>query len=170
MKPTELRTLFSEPEQTLLVRTEAARLAVLTEDELADLLTAVRRARNKYTKLYRRQSSALVDQASSRAGTSTSNTRTKRKAEIFEDALSRVAKFLSRAAKASADELKAERLAAAAAGGGSPKTAGGRKPAADTTKADRAARPKPSQGAASASRQGSTKAAGARNQARRDSR
>jgi len=169
MKPTELRTLFSEPEQTLLVRTEAARLAVLTEDELADLLTAVRRARNKYTKLYRRQSSALVDQASSRAGTSTSNTRTKRKAEIFEDALSRVAKFLSRAAKASADELKAERLAAAA-GGGSPKAARGRKPAADTTKADRAARPKPSQGAASASRQGSTKAAGARNQARRDSR
>ena len=94
MNPTELH-LFSAKEQTLLVATEPARLAGLSEDDLDELLTLVRRARNKYTKLYRRQSADLVAASSSRRGTSTSNQRTKRKAEIFEDALARVARSLA---------------------------------------------------------------------------
>ena len=65
-------------------------LAARCVDDLDELLTRVRRARNKYTKLYRRQSADLVAAKSSRAGTSTSNLRTKRKAEIFEDALAAV--------------------------------------------------------------------------------
>ena len=106
MNPTELYSLFSAKEQTLLVATEAARLKDLSEDELDELLTMVRRERNKYSKLYRRQSSASVAAASSRAGTSTSNQRTRRKAEIFEDTLARVSRALSVAARASANELK----------------------------------------------------------------
>lgn len=120
MKPTELHTMFSAKEQTLLVATEAPRLKELSEDELDELLTLVRRARNKYTKLYRRQSADLVAASSSRRGTSTSNQRTKRKAEIFEDALARVARALASAARATADELKRERLDAARAAKGTP--------------------------------------------------
>ncbi|HSL73893.1 MAG TPA: hypothetical protein VK853_05485 [Ilumatobacteraceae bacterium] len=123
MNPTELHTLFSAKEQTLLVATEPARLKDLSEDELDELLTLVRRARTKYTKLYRRQSAELVAASSSRRGTSTSNQRTKRKAEIFEDALARVARALSAAAKATANELKRERLDAARAAKGTPAVA-----------------------------------------------
>ncbi|HEY5860491.1 MAG TPA: hypothetical protein VIX62_09425, partial [Actinomycetota bacterium] len=122
MNPTELHALFSAKEQTLLVATERARLIGLAEDDLDELLTLVRRARNKYTKLYRRQSADLVRAKSSRAGTSTSNQRTKRKAEIFEDALSRVASALAAAARATSKTLKQERLAAASAAKGTPQS------------------------------------------------
>ena len=103
MNPTELHTLFTDQEQTLVIATERARLKGLGEDDLDELLTRVRRARIKYTKLYRRQSADLVAAKSSRAGTSTSNQRTKRKAEIFEDALARVASALAAAARATSN-------------------------------------------------------------------
>ena len=170
MNPTELYSLFSAKEQTLLVATEAARLKDLSEDELDDLLGLVRRERNKYSKLYRRQSSALVDAASSRAGTSTSNQRTRRKAEIFEDTLARVARALSVAARNSANELKRERLQAASDAKGNPRTKTPATKAAasqgvTTRERGRAAKG----GAASASRRGSTKSQGASRQATRDS-
>jgi hypothetical protein len=173
MKPTELHTLFNAKEQTLLVATEKDRLAEMSEDDLDTLLTLVRRERTKYTKLYRRQSAAHVDEHSSRAGTKTSNQRTKRKAEIFEDALSRVAKALSVAAKETANELKRERLEAAAAAKGSPqgRTAPQRTPKTTTPTAGRGARHTATKGgAASSSRQASSKAQGSRRQASRDSR
>jgi hypothetical protein len=170
VNPTELHSLFSAKEQTLLVATEPARLADLSEDDLDELLTLVRRARNKYTKLYRRQSADLVAASSSRRGTSTSNQRTKRKAEIFEDALARVARALSVAARATANELKLERLAAARAATGSPhrdaapsapsSAAGGRSQRARTTKG-RTADP---------ARRASNQASGARRQAKSDRR
>ena len=125
MKPTELHTLFTDKEQTLLVATERARLTGLAEDDLDELLTLVRRARNKYTKLYRRQSADLVTAKSSRAGTSTSNQRTKRKAEIFEDALARVASALAAAARATSNTLKQERLAGGERGQGNPRSRSG---------------------------------------------
>ena len=169
MNPTELH-LFNAAEQTLLVQTERDRLALLGEDELDELFTRVRRARTKYTKLYRRQSGNLVAAKSSRAGTSTSNQRTKRKAEILEDALARVATALGAAARATAKELKTERLAAAKAAKGSPVrsggSAGGSKVESGTTTSGRA----PSGRSTSKARQASKKSSGARNQARRDSR
>lgn len=170
MNPTELHTLFSAKEQTLLVATEADRLKGLSEDELDELLTMVRRERNKYSKLYRRQSSALVDASSSRAGTSTSNQRTRRKAEIFEDTLARVARALSNAARASANELKAERLAAAAAAKGNPRAKATASPAATAAKGTNTRGRVAKSATASPARRGSTKAQGARRQARSDSR
>ncbi|HYN33285.1 MAG TPA: hypothetical protein VES40_11720 [Ilumatobacteraceae bacterium] len=169
MNPTELHTLFSAKEQTLLVATESARLGGLSEDELDELLTLVRRARNKYTKLYRRQSAELVVASSSRRGTSTSNQRTKRKAEIFEDALARVARSLAAAASATAKELKRERLDAARAAKGTPAIAqvgshGSSAPSPAGTQR-KAKGPNTSR-----SQQASTKAKGARKQAKRDSR
>ncbi len=169
MKPTELHTLFTSKEQTILVATERARLVDMSEDELDDLLTLVRRARNKYTKLYRRQSSDLVDASSSRAGTSTSNQRTKRKAEIFEDALARVARALATAASATAKELKQERIATAQAAKGSPTKQGAASSASAST-APRSGGRKATGASTSKARQGSTAASGARRQAKRDSR
>jgi hypothetical protein len=168
VNPTELH-LFSAKEQTLLVATEPARLAELSEDDLDDLLTLVRRARNKYTKLYRRQSADLVAASSSRRGTSTSNQRTKRKAEIFEDALARVARSLAAAASATAKELKRERLDAARAAKGTPAIAQAASPGA--AKATPAGTSRTAKGPnTSPSRQASTKAKGARSQAKRDGR
>ena len=106
-------SLFTAKEQTLLVDTEAKRLEELDEEALADLLARVRRARKKYTDLDRRQSTAAIEASKRRSVSATSGERTLRKAEIFEDATSRVARFLSRAARANANSLKADRLAAA---------------------------------------------------------
>ncbi|MGE0306171.1 MAG: hypothetical protein AB7Q27_10455 [Acidimicrobiia bacterium] len=171
MNPTELHALFSDKEQTLLVATERARLTGLTEDDLDELLTAVRRARNKYTKLYRRQSSDLVAANSSRAGTSTSNQRTKRKAEIFEDALARVASALAAAARATSNTLKQERLAAASAAKGTPASAIARSSKSGIA-GDQSAHGRGGNkgGAASKARRASNAAAGSRRQAKRDSR
>jgi hypothetical protein len=170
MNPTELHTLFSAKEQTLLVATEVARLKDLTEDELDALLTQVRRERNKYSKLYRRQSSALVGASSSRAGTASSNQRTRRKAEIFEDTLARVARALSVAARASANELKRERLEAASAAKGSPWAAGvAPESTAASNKASTNDRGRTAKSAtADPSRRASSTAQGVRRQARRD--
>ena len=167
MNPTEL-DMFSATEQTLLVQTERDRLAEMSEDELDALFTRVRRARTKYTKLYRRQSADLVASKSSRAGTSTSNQRTKRKAEILEDALARVAAALGAAARATARELKAERLAAAKAAKGSPRTQGAK--GAATTSTGKSSGKTPSGRSTSKARQASRKSSGARNQAKRDTR
>lgn len=169
MKPTELK-LFSKSEQSLLVGTETKRLADLSEQELDELFTRVRRARTKYLKLHRRQSADLVAQSSSRAGTSSSNERTLRKAEIFEDALARVARALASAARATAKQLKDERLAAATAAKGAPTRNGGK--AGDTSREpDTSDHTEPARGRASSkSRQASRQASGARKQARRDRR
>jgi hypothetical protein len=171
MKPTELHTLFTDKEQTLLVATERARIAGLPEDDLDELLTHVRRARNKYSKLYRRQSAEVVAASSSRAGTPTSNQRTKRKAEIFEDALARVASALAAAARATAKGLKEERLAAASAAKGAPASA--RTPntrTGITGDQPATARGGSTGGAASKARRASSSAQGSHRQAKRDSR
>jgi hypothetical protein len=164
MNPTEL-SLFSDKEQTLLVATEPKRLKEMSEDELDELLTLVRRARTKYTKLYRRQSSTSVQAAGKRSASGSSNQRTLRKAEIFEDALARVARALSAAARAQRDELKAERIAAARGESGSPSRTSGR-PGTTSGSAQTGKRG----GHVTKRRAASTTATGARNQARRDSR
>lgn len=170
MKPTEL-SLFSDKEQTILVATEPARLATMTEDELDDLLGLVRRARNKYTGLYRRQGKASVGAAGKRSATGSSNQRTLRKAEIFEDALSRVARSLSAAARTTRDELKRERIEAArAAKATTPatSTAGSGKASGERSGTRSGSGRKG--GHVTDRRSASTRATGARNQARRDAR
>ena len=164
MNPTEL-SLFSDKEQTLLVATEPKRLKEMSEDQLDELLTLVRRARTKYTKLYRRQSSTSVQSAGKRSASGSSNQRTLRKAEIFEDALARVSRALSAAARAQRDALKAERIAMARGESGAPSRTGSR-PASTSASAQTGKRG----GHVTKRRAASTTAKGARNQARRDSR
>lgn len=114
MNKSTLRMLNST-EAELLREAETSRLKQLDEDELVELHTRIRRARNKYSKLYRRRSSAQVKADRGRGRASRSHQRTSAKAEVFEDALARVSRHLARAARASADELKTERIAAARA-------------------------------------------------------
>lgn len=125
-----------ESEWLLIKETERAALAALSEDELIELHTRIRRARGKYVKNYRRGASARVSAAGGRGKARPQNSRDRDRAEVFEDALARVSTALSAAAKRSAAELKAERIAAAQAAkaGMSPKTAAAKKKAAPAKK------------------------------------
>jgi hypothetical protein len=105
--------MLNETEKALLRQAEAPSLAGLDEDELLDLLTRIRRARNKYTVLYRRRASAQVTKDAGRAKAHAQHARTAAKAEALEDALARVARALAKTARARAAELRTERLDAA---------------------------------------------------------
>ena len=173
MKPSDI-SLFTPKEQTLLVDTESKRLAELDEDALADLLTRVRRTRNKYSDLHRRQGAGAVKKAGARSVTSTSNQRTTQKAEILEDAVSRVARHLSRAARANATELKRERLessgSAASQQGAAKPRAAAKKTAAPKRPAASAGKGKKATDIVRPARKGATSAANKRQQAGKDKR
>jgi len=77
--------------------------------------TRVRRARDKYVKLYRREASAKVVEYGGRGKAGPRSTRNRGKAEVFEDALARVSRALAAAARRSARELRTERIAASQA-------------------------------------------------------
>ena len=168
---------LTDAERLLVAETGKDELAALDEDGLVELHTRVRRARSKYVGQYRRGAAARVPSAGGRGKGFAQNQLARDKAEAFEIALAQVSAALAKSAKASAAELKAERLAAAAAGTTRPR-------AASSTTAERAAeparkapasparttsgskRPAPSQ----AKKNASSRAQGARRQAKRDSR
>ncbi|MGI9645210.1 MAG: hypothetical protein ACR2O6_07870 [Ilumatobacteraceae bacterium] len=164
MTPSQLR-LFTTKEQTLLVSTETDRLADLDEDELGDLLTRVRRLRNNCSDLHRTQGRQSVAAAGKRYAATSSNERSARKVEVAEDAVSRIAHHLSRAARANANELKAERLAAARGGSASRAADTPAKKKPKSAKASKASEPK-----VSGARVGSTSARTKRKQAAKDGR
>lgn len=161
------RKYLTDAEVELIESTKPTNLSGLDEDELGDLHDRVRRASRKYRKLHRRQASAQVRADRGRGRAAASNQRSAVKAEVFEDALARVSRSLSKAAKESAAELKAERLAMAQGGSTGPQKAsrpsqgsspsGGRSPAKKRAPATK-------------KKHASTLAAGARRQAKRDAR
>jgi hypothetical protein len=108
--------LLTATERSLVEGTTSARLRDLTEDELLVTLEKVRRLRDKYSMLYRRQAAAKVPKAGGRGKAAESNQLTAVKAEVFEDALGRISAQLSRVAREESARLKAERLKAARAG------------------------------------------------------
>jgi hypothetical protein len=103
---------LTEAESALVRETQPDRIAGLDEDDLVELHGRVRRARDKYVKLYRREASARVQALGGRGFARPKNRRNADKAEVFEDALARVSRRLAAAARRSANELRAERLAA----------------------------------------------------------
>ena len=167
MKPSEI-SLFTQKEQSLLFDTENKRLEDLDEDALASLLTRVRRARKKYTDLDRRQSVDAMQAAGRRAATASSNERTRRKAEVMEDAVARVSRYLSRAARANANKLKRERIEAAKRRS-TARPATNKRQSVPKTPAKSAARVKPQKQIISPARQGATSAANKQAQANKDS-
>lgn len=160
--------MLNDAEKELLRQTEADALAPLTEDALVELHTRVRRARNKYSKLYRRRASAQVGKDATRARAHAAHARTAVKAETFEDALARVSQHLARAARTSAAEIKAERLAAARRVKGTPpgRTAKAAATAAGEPRAAKVKRRTPVSKRAAASARGTTRRAQARSDAR----
>lgn len=107
--------LLSEKERSLIAATSKKRLAKLDADGLVELHEQVRRARNKYLKLYRRQAGNQVDRDRARGVAATRNQRTSQKAEVFEDALSAVSAQLAVASKGNAAKLRKERQQSEAA-------------------------------------------------------
>ncbi len=163
---------LNDAERLMWDETERAALAELDEDAVGELHVRVRRARNKYTGLYRRQASARVGAKGGRGAARPGNSRNAAKAEVFEEALSRVSRRLAVLSRQAAADLRAERIAAARAETSAPPTAG-----AASTRATRGsmapARPRGDQALRSPRTErnrASTSAAGRRRQGRRDSR
>src|SRR5262249_27295471 len=102
--------MLNEAEKALLRQAEGSSLDALDEDDLIDLHTRIRRARNKYATLYRRRASSQVRADAGRAKAHAQHARTAAKAEAFEDALARVSRALAKAARARAAAIRAERL------------------------------------------------------------
>jgi hypothetical protein len=168
-----LLAVLNDAERLLVAETGRAELAALDEDAAIELETRIRRARNKYVGQYRRAASAAVAEHGGRGKARPENKRAVMKAEAFEEALSKVSRRVAALARQAAAELRAERLAAARAAkqGSGPEV--GAVPAVGRTgpmisaerTGDRALR-----SPASAKRRASTRAMGARQQAKRDGR
>ena len=160
---------LAESERAVLRDTERQRLLELDEDELIALHSRVRRARDKYVTLYRRQASARVAEVGGRGAARPKNLRNAYKAELFEDALARVSRRLAVVARRSAAELKADRLATSRATRTPVPAPADRKMAEPPRLSRRTTRAQqPSPGVRK--QRASTQAAGARRQAQRDSR
>ena len=169
-----LLAVLSDAERLLVAETERAALAALDEDAAIELETRIRRARNKYVGQYRRAASAAVSEHGGRGKARPENKRAAMKAEAFEEALARVSRRVASLAGQAAAQLRADRLAAARAArqGQGPGRRGTASPAGRKGQAvtgeptgDRALR-----SPATTKLRASTRAAGARRQARRDSR
>ncbi len=157
---------MSEAELAVLRKTEPSALATLDEDALLDLHGRVRRARNKYVGQYRRQARARVDEAGARGAARSRNQRARDRAEVFEAALARVSTALAKQARQSAAQLKAERIAAARADRAQLQTAA--KPA--TKRMSSVSDRPPAKSAGRLKKDASSRAKGARRQAKRDAR
>jgi len=169
-----LLAVLNDAERLLVAETGRAELATLDEDAAIELEARIRRARNKYISQYRRGASARVAEQGGRGKARPENKRAAMKAEAFEEALSRVSRRVAVLARQSAAALRAERLAAARAakqgrgpaGRQAAPAAGRQGPAVNgEPTGDRALR-----SPATAKRRASTRAADARQQAKRDSR
>lgn len=156
---------LTEAELALVRETERDRMVELDEDDLVELHTRTRRARDKYVKVYRRQAAARVVEYGARGKARPKNLRNAEKAEVFEDALARVSRRLATVARATAAELRAERLAAARRERNTAPPVP-RKRAERTLRDQRLNRAPDSP--ALRKRHASTRAAGARRQTRRD--
>jgi len=168
------RAVLNEAENLLVAEAGREALAALDEDAAIELETRIRRARDKYVNQYRRAASARVAEHGARGSARPENALAARKAEAFERALSRVSRRVAVLARESAAALRAERLALArAAKQGDWPGAGEMVPrqrrrgpvASAKPRGDRALR-----NPATERERADMLAAGARQQARRDSR
>ncbi|CAG7591820.1 hypothetical protein ACVH9Z_12020 [Rhodococcus opacus] len=159
---------LSEEEFVLIRETKKAQMADLDEDKLITLHTRIRRARNKHVKLYRQEGAVKVADKGARGAGKAANTRNADKVEVFEAALSRVSGQLATAARASARELKDERLARARSDSPSFSELGDSNGKVGSSGKERADATRKSSGRKKF--EASTIAAGARRQAKKDKR
>ena len=110
-----LRAALNDSERLLVADTSRATLADLDEDGAIELEARIRRARDKYVSQYRRSASARVAEHGARGRARPENAHAAAKAEAFERALSQVSRRVAVLARESAAALRAERLAMARA-------------------------------------------------------
>lgn len=158
---------LTEAEQRMIVETARDALSTLDEDELLELHERIRRARTKYVKNYRRGASASVTTAGGRGMAFPRNQRDRDKAELFEDALARVSRQVATAAKRASMELRGERIAAARAARGGPDPVARSTTLRPARSGEGPARATKTTGGLK--KDASSRAAGARRQAKRDS-
>ena len=166
----EIPRFLTKNQADLVRETEPHRMEALDEDTLLDLHTRVRRARSKYVKLYRQTGAQRVGMKGARGHARPGNAANGATAEVFELALARVSARLEVVARAAAEELKNERLAAAAAvrsstGPGTTKGAGGADGSAKASTRRRATKT-----TGGLKRDASTKSKGKSRQAKKDAR
>lgn len=153
-------------ERMLVAETEREALQRLDEDELLDLHQRVRRTRTKYVKNYRRGAGAAVAASGGRGMAYPRNQRDRDKAELFESVLARVSREVAAAARRASAELRSERIAAAK----SARSGGGVAvpPAVDQTRPVDKPRVRAVKTTGGLKKDASSRAAGARRQAKRD--
>ena len=105
---------LTEKERALVAETRPDALRALDQDALVELLTRVRRARDKHVGLHRREVAERVEMVGALGTVSAAPRRSASKAERFEGALARVSASLARAARQSAAVLRTEGIDAAA--------------------------------------------------------
>lgn len=158
---------LTEPERLFVAETSAEALAVLDEDAVLELHARARRMRDKYVKNYRRAAGSRVSTAGGRGLSYEKNQRARGKSEVFETALARVSRRLGALASQSAEQLKRERIEAARSSTAAPVT-----PTPDpATPRLREGRPRTARKSSGGlKRDASSRAMGARRQAKRDAR
>ena len=158
--------VLKDKERDLIRELEPERLAELDEDGLLALHKRVRRARNKHTTNYRRGAAEHVEQAGGRGAAAAGSDKARGRAYVFEEALSIISAELARVAHEQAEELKDERLARAREGRWSGP--GSEAPFDEGAGAGRMREHQQTTGGVK--RDASSRAQGARRQAKRDSR
>ncbi|WP_329000316.1 hypothetical protein OHA18_38520 [Kribbella sp. NBC_00709] len=157
---------LTDAERLLVAETERDALKGLDEDELLDLHQRIRRARTKYVKNYRRGASAAVADVGGRGMSYPRNQRDRDKAELFESVLAKVSREVASAANRASMQLRTERLEAARAAKAAAPATGG----SDQPKSAAVSRPRATKTTGGLKKDASTRAMGARRQAKRDSR
>lgn len=173
MTTQKLLSSLSESDLLLVRETAASELSALDEEELLDLHAKVRRVRNKHVGVYRRGAAARVPAKGARGKARPANANNAARAEIFEDALARVSRQLGVAARQSARDLKDARLAMASQEPSKPASASAARSSAVKPRVvakSRVPADKTRQSPGRKKREASSIAAGARRQAKRDSR
>ena len=165
----EIPKFLTSAQADLVRETEPKRMDELDEDALLELHTRVRRARSKYVKLYRQTGASRVGMKGARGHARPGNVGNAAKAEVFELALARVSARVDVVARASAEELKAERLAAVAATRGSTGPAS-QQPGGASTAGAASTRRRATKTTGGLKRDASSRAKGAARQAKKDSR
>ncbi|NUR97948.1 MAG: hypothetical protein HOV67_22170 [Kribbellaceae bacterium] len=156
---------LTDAERLLVAETERDALKGLDEDGLLELHQRIRRARTKYVKNYRRAASAAVGEAGGRGMSYPRNQRDRDKAELFESALAAVSREVAAAARRASMDLRAERLEAVRAARSAAPDAPPEQPTAAAV-----TRPRTAKTTGGLKKDASTRAMGARRQAKRDAR
>jgi hypothetical protein len=159
---------LTETERLFVGETSAEALAGLDEDAVLELHARARRMRDKYVKNYRRAAGGKVSTVGGRGLSYETNQRARGKAEVFETALARVSRRLGALAAQSAAELRRERIEAARANPSRPAVPGPEAPSRGPSGPGRSRVAKKTSGGLK--RDASSRAMGARRQAKRDAR